>query len=104
MLFLMPMAQRGSLEVANTFISESNSCAYSIEWKRAPMTNHHPVSSALPPYACGQPLGLVLEEDERGNVYVVEIYPGGNASRNKEIYVSLNRCPVSIDRAFHGPG
>lgn len=35
-----------------------------------------------------QPMGLVLEEDERGNVYIVEIVPGGNASRKKMINVS----------------
>lgn len=34
-----------------------------------------------------QPMGLVLEEDERGNVYIVEIVPGGNASRKKSINV-----------------
>eukprot|EP00752_Nemacystus_decipiens_P009173 g8194.t1 len=34
-----------------------------------------------------KPLGLVLEEDERGNVYIVEIVPGGNASRKKSIQV-----------------
>lgn len=33
-------------------------------------------------------MGLVLEEDERGNVYIVEIVPGGNASRKKTINVS----------------
>ncbi|CAN0364571.1 unnamed protein product, partial [Ectocarpus sp. 13 AM-2016] len=32
-------------------------------------------------------MGLVLEEDERGNVYIVEIVPGGNASRKKQINV-----------------
>lgn len=32
-------------------------------------------------------MGLVLEEDERGNVYIVEIVPGGNASRKKSINV-----------------
>ncbi|CAM9183196.1 unnamed protein product [Ectocarpus fasciculatus] len=34
-----------------------------------------------------KPMGLVLEEDERGNVYIVEIVPGGNASRKKMINV-----------------
>ncbi|CAM9474455.1 unnamed protein product [Laminaria digitata] len=34
-----------------------------------------------------KPLGLVLEEDERGNVYIVEILPEGNASRKKSINV-----------------
>lgn len=34
-----------------------------------------------------KPLGLVLEEDERGNVYIVEILDGGNASRKKTINV-----------------
>ncbi|CAM9593169.1 unnamed protein product [Ectocarpus sp. 13 AM-2016] len=34
-----------------------------------------------------KPMGLVLEEDERGNVYIVEIVPGGNASRKKQINV-----------------
>eukprot|EP00903_Cladosiphon_okamuranus_P011731 g11030.t1 len=34
-----------------------------------------------------KPMGLVLEEDERGNVYIVEIVPGGNASRKKSINV-----------------
>lgn len=34
-----------------------------------------------------KPMGLVLEEDERGNVYVVEIYPGSNAARTKNISV-----------------
>lgn len=33
-------------------------------------------------------MGMILEEDERGNVYIVEIQPGGNASRNKKVNVS----------------
>lgn len=31
----------------------------------------------------------MLEEDERGNVYIVDIVPGGNASRKKTINVSV---------------
>ncbi|CAM9161428.1 unnamed protein product [Ectocarpus sp. 4 AP-2014] len=42
-----------------------------------------------------KPMGLVLEEDERGNVYIVEIVPGGNASRKKQINVSFS-CPTPI--------
>ncbi|CAM9525686.1 unnamed protein product, partial [Choristocarpus tenellus] len=34
-----------------------------------------------------KPMGLVLEEDERGNVYIVEILSGSNASKNKKINV-----------------
>ncbi|CAN0352872.1 unnamed protein product [Ascophyllum nodosum] len=34
-----------------------------------------------------KPIGLVLEEDEQGNVYIVEILPGSNASRNKQVNV-----------------
>lgn len=43
-------------------------------------------------------MGLVLEEDERGNVYIVEIVPGGNASRKKSINVSpeASRLPSAI--------
>mmetsp|Transcript_20636 Transcript_20636/g.31174 ORF Transcript_20636/g.31174 Transcript_20636/m.31174 type:complete len:209 (-) Transcript_20636:440-1066(-) len=32
-----------------------------------------------------KPLGLILEEDERGNVYVASVSPGGNAARSKKI-------------------
>jgi len=28
-----------------------------------------------------KPLGIVLEEDEKGNVYVKELSPAGNAAR-----------------------
>lgn len=28
-----------------------------------------------------KPLGIVLEEDEKGNVYVKDLTPGGNAAR-----------------------
>lgn len=37
-------------------------------------------------------MGLVLEEDERGNVYIVEVLPGGNASRKKTVNVSRRRA------------
>lgn len=46
-----------------------------------------------------QPLGLKLEEDERGNVYIVDIIPGGNASRkSSQINVSCPFFPVVISR------
>eukprot|EP00968_Pinguiococcus_pyrenoidosus_P018269 scaffold1878_cov258-Pinguiococcus_pyrenoidosus.AAC.28 len=32
-----------------------------------------------------KPLGLILEEDEKGNVYVASITPGGNAARTKKV-------------------
>ena len=28
-----------------------------------------------------KPLGIVLEEDEKGNVYVKDLQPGGNAAK-----------------------
>ncbi|CAM9248108.1 unnamed protein product [Chrysoparadoxa australica] len=35
----------------------------------------------------GKPLGLVLEQDEVGDVYIVKIKEGSNADRNKKIQV-----------------
>lgn len=34
-----------------------------------------------------KPLGIVLEEDEKGNVYVASITPGGNAARTNKVNV-----------------
>jgi len=34
-----------------------------------------------------KPLGLVLEEDERGNVYVASVNPGGNADKTRKVEV-----------------
>uniref|UniRef100_A0A6U1P4I4 PDZ domain-containing protein n=1 Tax=Fibrocapsa japonica TaxID=94617 RepID=A0A6U1P4I4_9STRA len=33
-----------------------------------------------------KPLGMVLEEDERGDVYVADVIPGGNAARTGKIF------------------
>lgn len=39
-----------------------------------------------------KPLGIVLEEDEKGNVYVKELSPAGNAARVRTLSLSFSLC------------
>ncbi len=44
-----------------------------------------------------KPLGIVLEEDEKGNVYVKGLTPGGNAARvRKESLTGLHAAGISV--------
>ena len=42
-----------------------------------------------------KPLGIVLEEDEKGNVYVKDLTPGGNAARVRLcLCAGVGKCRV----------
>ncbi len=43
-----------------------------------------------------KPLGIVLEEDEKGNVYVKELSPAGNAARVRFFFSTLSFAPLYI--------
>jgi hypothetical protein len=43
-----------------------------------------------------KPLGIVLEEDEKGNVYVKELSPAGNAARVRLVCFSMSPSSSSL--------
>lgn len=45
-----------------------------------------------------KPLGIILEEDERGNVYVKDLQAGGNAARVRPL--SADACSCTCQRCL----
>lgn len=45
-----------------------------------------------------KPLGIILEEDERGNVYVKDLQAGGNAARVRPL--SADACSCTCQRSL----